>query len=98
MATKNKTGFSFIEERNEEEILSHSALPIEDSMKTKSFYVYQSDVDRVKKMKQKIRLLTRKKTNDSHITRIALAFLENELDKGNEKIESEIIRIAGERS
>ncbi len=98
MTTKKKTGFSFIEERTEGEVLSHSASPIDDSMKSKSFYIYQSDIDRYKKMKEKIRVLTRKKTNDSHITRIALAFLENELDKGNDKIESEITRIAGERS
>ncbi|KAA3595850.1 MAG: hypothetical protein DWQ06_16660 [Calditrichaeota bacterium] len=93
-----RKALKFIQKRDKEEILSHSDQLIDDVKKNKSIYIYESDLQKIKESKAKIRLLLRKGISDSYLCRIAIALLEQELNKDSEKINNNIVDLARERS
>lgn len=90
------TSNPFTTRRKLEEIPLHSTSDFDEKPMTKSFSLYNMDMTRVENARQELKMLSRTRLSDSLIVRVALAHLDESLQKGGEKVEKEIRRLIQE--
>ena len=71
----------------------HVTESFDEKLKPKSFSLYHSDIQRIHDMKQSLKPKSRKRLNDSLLIRVALAHLEETLQKGGDKVDKEMRRL-----
>ena len=86
----------FTKKRQQEDAPLHVAESFGEKPSAKSFSLYQTDVERIDGLKEKLKTKSRKKLNDSLIVRVALAYLEESVEKAGERFDKDLRRLIGE--
>lgn len=95
--TEGKMG-KLLKKRDQQSPLSHTAtVGDEEEAKTRGFTLYQSDRDNLGVLRPRLTTLAGRKTNHSHIVRVALAYLAEVTERMSEAQKRDLRRIFNER-
>ena len=87
-----------LQKRDEKAPLSHSGtIGDQEEAKTRGFTLYQSDRDNLNTLRQRLASLAGRKTNLSHVVRVALAYLEEGTENMSEAQKRDLRRVFNER-